>query len=120
MENLCSEEILKSFENYEKVIEALASKRFISVSYKDFTIYVFRGMKRDYIVAPCSFCTCEDFAINYLGKSRMTPCYHVIGFKIAESQNKLTRLEAEPKILAKIVEEIVFDGISITLRKLLK
>jgi predicted nucleic acid-binding Zn finger protein len=120
MSDLCSEDVVRYFENYDKVIEALASKRFIVLECKGLVTYIFKGTKRDYIVSPCRLCTCEDFIINYIGKNRSTPCYHVVGFRIAEKHGKLTKLDVDNKTLSKILEEIVLDGISYTLRKLLK
>ncbi|MEM1645938.1 MAG: hypothetical protein QXL96_08765 [Ignisphaera sp.] len=120
MENLCSENILKMFEGYDRILEALAKKRFVVLSSQGLVVYVFKGVKRDYIVSPCKLCTCDDFVINYIGKSRSTPCYHVIGFEIAEKQNKLVKVELDYSTLAKVVEEIIFEGVSIMLRKLLR
>lgn len=120
MENLCSENVLKSFEGYEKIVEGLARRRFVALSSQGLIVYVFKGVKRDYIVSPCRFCTCEDFIINYVGKARSVPCYHVIGFEIAERQSKLAKIELDYPTLSKVIEEIIFEGISITLRKLLR
>uniref|UniRef100_A0A7C2VBQ4 SWIM-type domain-containing protein n=1 Tax=Ignisphaera aggregans TaxID=334771 RepID=A0A7C2VBQ4_9CREN len=119
-ENLCSEKNVKSFETYDKVVEALASRRFVRVSSGTLILNVFRGQQRDHLVVPCMFCTCEDYVLNYLERSRNTPCYHVIGFKIAETRGKLVRIDVDPGTLAQIVEEIMFDKVSATLRKLLR
>jgi predicted nucleic acid-binding Zn finger protein len=108
------------FEGYDRVIEALASRRFIKVKCGSLVIHIFKGIKRDHIVSPCRICTCEDFIVNYIGKNRSTPCYHVVGFRVAEKHNKLVEIEVDYKTLSKILEEIVFDGVSHTLRKLLK
>lgn len=120
MSNLCTRDMLKLFENYDRVVEALASKRFIVIKYRGLMVYVFKGVKRDHLVSPCKFCTCEDFIVNYIGRNRPTPCYHVIGFEIAKEMGKLVELEVNPQTMAKIVEEIVFEEFSHTLRKLLK
>ncbi|MEM1541343.1 MAG: hypothetical protein QW101_02290 [Ignisphaera sp.] len=120
MEYLCGEQILNKFTGYDKIEEALNNRRFIVIKCRGFKFYVFKGLKKDYIVAPCRFCTCDDFVVNYLSRKRENPCYHVVGFKIAETVNKVVELEVDPKILAKIVEEVIYDGFSSTLRKLLK
>lgn len=120
MSNLCDEDTMKFFENYDRIIEALAGKRFIAVKYQGLVIHIFKGIKRDHIVAPCRLCTCEDFIVNYVGRNRSIPCYHVVGFKIAEKYGKLVELEVDLMTMTKILEEIVFEGVSSTLRKLLK
>lgn len=105
--------------SYDKIEEAFNSKRFIVLNCRGFRFYVFRGLKRDYFVVPCRFCTCEDFIINYLSRDREEPCYHVIGFKIAEMSNKLVELDVDSNLLADIFREIVYDEFSSTLRKIL-
>ena len=120
MEDLCTESAIKFFENYSKVLEALAERRFITLVSDRFRLYVFRGARRDYIVSPCRFCMCEDFVINFVNRDRQSPCYHVVGFKIAELRGKIVELEIDIDTLAKIVEEVVGIGISPTLRKILR
>lgn len=120
MDNICTEDVVKMFETHDKVLEALANRRFVVLLYKGYKFYLFKGVRKDYIVSPCSFCTCEDFIINYIAKSRKTPCYHVVGFRIAELYNKLTEVEIDPHILAKVLDEVILDGISTTLRKILR
>ncbi|MCS7111258.1 MAG: hypothetical protein N3D82_03055 [Ignisphaera sp.] len=119
---LCRDDILKHFLNHSKLLMAISMKRFIVLTDKEYglRVYVFKGVDRDYLVSPCSMCTCSDFIINFVGKKRDYPCYHVIGFAIAERQNRLSYVELDHSTLVAIISEIVFLGFSTRLRKIIK
>ncbi len=109
------------FENHSKVLEGLRTGRFIRlVSIDGVEVYVFRGVERDYIVSPCRFCMCHDFVINVLGRRSKAVCYHVVGFEIARRRGKLRVVHVSSEDLANIVLEIVLQGFSATLRRVLK
>jgi len=109
------------FESHDKILEALRAGRFIRlVSVDGVEVYVFRGVERDYIVSPCRFCMCYDFIINVLGKRSKVVCYHIVGFEIAQRRGKLRVVRVSSEELADIVLEIVLQGFSATLRRVLK
>ena len=97
-------------------------KRFIVLIDREYglKVYVFKGSERDYLVSPCKMCTCSDFIINFIGKKRDYPCYHVIGFVLAENQNKLNYIELDHNTIVAILSEILFQGFSPSLRKVIK
>jgi predicted nucleic acid-binding Zn finger protein len=119
---LCSDEVINHFLSYEKLLEAINMKRFLVLINRDngLKIYVFKGINKDYLVSPCRICTCSDFIINFIGRKRGYPCYHVVGFAIAEKLNKLSYIELDNNMFTSIVYEIVFQGMSFKLRKILK
>ncbi len=82
--------------------------------------YIYRGVDHDYIVSPCRMCTCKDFIVNFLGRRREYPCYHVIGFFIAIRENKIYKLYTSSDNIANIITEITYQGYSQTLRKLFR
>lgn len=116
---ICSEQILNMFKEHDKVVEALSEQRFLLLTHRDLKFHIFRGSKRDYIVSPCRLCTCEDFVLNYIGKLRKNPCYHVVGFRIAELYNKVIEIKVDLYTLSDILEEIISKSTSFTLRKIL-
>lgn len=122
LESLCKNTILEHFIGHEKLLNAINMRRFLVLVDKDYSlkIYVFKGIDRDYLVSPCRMCTCSDFIINFISKRREYPCYHVIGFAIAERQNKLNYIELDHNTLISIVSEIIFQGFSPKLRKIIK
>jgi len=115
---VCDADIIKAFENHEKVIEGIRAGRFMVLDSKVMRIYVFRGIERDYVVSPCSFCMCYDFLINVLSRRTKIACYHVVGFEIARLKGKLHVVRVEPEELAEIVIEIAVQGFSYTLRRI--
>lgn len=122
LESLCRDTVLKHFIGHEKLLNAINMRRFLVLIDRDYGLkmYVFKGIDRDYLVSPCRMCTCSDFIINFVGRKRDYPCYHVVGFIIAEKQNKLNYVELDHNTLISIVNEIVFQGFSSKLRKIIK
>jgi len=115
---VCDADTIKAFENHEKVLEGLRAGRFMVLDSEGMKIYVFRGVERDYIVSPCSFCMCYDFLINVLSRRIKTACYHVVGFEIARLKGKLYVVHVRPDQLADIIIEIAVQGFSHTLRRI--
>lgn len=119
---LCRNSIVEYFQNHDKLLAAINTRRFTTLIDRDYglQIHVFRGVDRDYLVSPCNICTCSDFIINFIGRKREYPCYHVVGFAIAEKQGKLSYVELDHNTLVTIVSEVVFLGISPRLRKIIR
>lgn len=122
LETLCRDEVLNHFTNHEKLLNAINMNRFVVLIDRMYglRVYVFRGSDRDYLVSPCRMCTCSDFIINFIGRKRGYPCYHVVGFTIAEKQNRLKYVELDHVTLISIVSEVVSQGFSPKLRKIIR
>ena len=120
-EELCTEDVLEKYRYYEKVVEALRNKRFVCLhSTSNTEICIFRGQQRDYVVIPCRWCTCNDFIINVLSRGIKQVCYHIAGFVIAMQEGKIIDIDVNLQELTRILYEIAFYGISITLRRMTK
>jgi len=102
-------------------LEALKNRRFIIIvdTETSLVLYVFKGVDKDYLVSPCKMCTCSDFVINFLWGKRRHPCYHVIGFYIALKEQKFVKIALNHEEVKEVVFEIVFQGFSKLLRKVL-
>ncbi len=120
--DLCRDEVISKYSSYAKLVEALNSMRFIELIDSDsgMKFYIYKGVQHDYIVSPCRMCTCKDFIVNFIGRKREYPCYHVVGFFIAIKENKIYRLYVTSDKIIDIITEILYQGYSQTLRKLFK
>lgn len=119
--NMCSESVVAKFLSHDKLLEALRSDRFLLLVGKEnaIKVRVFRGVDKDYIVSPCRLCTCRDFVIHFRWGRRGYPCYHVIGFYVAESRGMLRQVTVDYQTIEAIVREIALQGFSSTLRRLI-
>ncbi len=117
LRDVCSEGVIREFENHPKVSEGIRNKRFIVLRCGKVEVYIYRGQVRDYIVDPCRFCSCYDFMINVLSRRRKVACYHVVGFLIAEERGALRVVEVSCDVIRDVVLEISLFGLSTKLRK---
>jgi len=91
----------------------------VNVNGKDFTF--FKGRDRDYLLIRRLFCTCKDFEFNVVLRRKRPACYHLIATEVAErgGRNVVRELQLSVDEFYDIVYELVLDGKSNTLRKLL-
>ena len=119
----CSEEVIREYSRYDKVIEALSKRRFVRLILKNSDVpreyWIFLGKDRDYILIPCMYCSCPDFTINVLSRRSKNFCYHLVALEIARRSSAYRELQVGAQEFKKIVLEVLIDGMSLTIRKLL-
>jgi len=118
---LCRREVITPFERHEKVVEALKSRRIVILRVQDVktSFYVFKGVKRDYILIPCRWCSCTDFIMNTIRRGIAKPCYHLATLAIALGSGKFVEIDVDFQSVKNIILEIAGEGISTTLRRIL-
>jgi len=98
---------------------AIREKRVVKahVNGRDFTF--FKGKDRDYFLIRRLFCTCKDFEFNVVLRRKKLACYHLIATEVAERESAIKELRLSADEFYDIMYEIVLNGRSNILRKLL-
>lgn len=84
---------------------------------RDFTF--FKGKDRDYFLVRRLFCTCKDFEFNVVLRRKKPACYHLIAIEVAERGGAVKELRLSTGEFYDIMYELILNGRSNTLRKLL-
>jgi len=109
-----------------KILEALKLRRYIRVlKTRDdrYSLWVYRGKIRDYIIIRNLYCSCNDFLIRVIGRKEKKACYHLIGLEHAISSNSFIDLSDYNDLresIYTVIMEVLLEGYSPTLRRLLK
>lgn len=98
---------------------AIREKRIVRahVNGRDFTF--FKGKDRDYFLVRRLFCTCKDFEFNVVLRRKKPACYHLIATEVAEREGTVKELQLSTGEFYDIMYELILNGRSNTLRKLL-
>ena len=117
---LSSQEFLASY-SHPKLASALSEKRLIRLSGRP-EIWAYMGRRRDYVIVPRIFCSCRDFLVNSVGRSKHRPCYHLVAQVLASRQEAYRELAGviDDYEAWRIVSEILEDGLSRTMRAVLR
>ncbi len=100
-------------------VELARLKRVIKLVSEGSEVYIVMGKRGDYIAIPKTFCSCKDFEINVIMRSRRRPCYHLIGLELAIKNELIKEVRVSEEDLVNIVFECVYEGKSRTLRRVL-
>ncbi len=98
---------------------AIRERRVVRVSVKDRSFTFFKGRDRDYFIVRGLFCTCKDFEFNVVLRRRRPACYHLVATEVAERKGTVKELQLSIDEFYDIVYELVLEGKSNTLRRLL-
>ncbi len=98
---------------------AIREKRVIRVSVGGRSFTFFKGSDRDYFIVRRFFCTCKDFEFNVALRRRRPACYHLVATEVAERKGAVKELRLSTDEFYDIIYELILDGKSNTLRKLL-
>lgn len=98
---------------------AIREKRVMRVSVRGRNFTFFKGRDRDYFIVRRFLCTCKDFEFNVVLRRRRPACYHLVATEIAERMGTVRELRLSTDEFYDIVYELILDGKSNTLRKLL-
>lgn len=83
-------------------------------------IWVYMGPRSDYVIIPGTYCSCMDFSVRVVSRSSYPYCKHLLGLEVALRRNLYRDLEVGESDAVGIVREILSQGFSRTLRRLLK
>lgn len=120
LREICTKADSESLKTHEKIKSAIFEKRLVRITYKGSKFWFFKGKERDYVIIPCTFCSCPDFQFNVLLRGTKEICYHLLAQRIAEERNIFTDLEVDSlDVINLITEEILQKNYSRLLRKLL-
>jgi len=98
---------------------AIREKRVVKASIRGRTLIFFKGRDRDYFIIRKRFCTCKDFEFNVVLRRRKPACYHLVAAELAERSGVARKLRLSINDFYDIMYELILDGRSNTLRKLL-
>ncbi len=98
---------------------AIREKRVVRVNVGGRSFTFFKGRDRDYFIVRRSFCTCKDFEFNVVLRRRRPACYHLVATEVAEREGTVRELRLSADEFYDIIYELILDGKSNTLRKLL-
>jgi len=94
-------------ERLRKAIEAVNQgrvKKYVFIpSGRVYWVVVGRG--RDYWVIPGRYCSCDDFFINVVARSKVKECYHLKAQEIAEREGKYEEFKVEDSEGERLIEE---------------
>jgi len=105
----------------EKVLNALKEMRIILLVSSELRrqAFIFKGKERDYLIIPKLFCTCKDFEFNVVLRKLKPTCYHLIATELALRKNHIKNVEVDSRVFDEVLYEVIYDGFSKTLRKVL-
>ncbi len=102
-----------------KVREALRKRRVILLRSMKKSLYLFKSRERDYILIPRIVCSCRDFEINIVFRGMRRACYHLIAAELAMREGHIRILDVDEETFDRIFAEVLYEGKSLTLRKML-
>ncbi len=108
-----------SINSVKKAFSAALSGRIIRI-YGEPEILVFMGDVEDHVLVRDFYCNCKDFQINALIQKKRKACYHLLAACIASEKNKIAFFSFDEVLARLIVREIISNGKTITLRRILK
>ena len=98
---------------------AIRERRVVRVNVEGRSFTFFKGRDRDYFIVRRYFCTCKDFEFNVVLRRKRPACYHLVATEVAEREGTVRELRLSTDELYDIMYELILDGKSNTLRKLL-
>ncbi len=98
---------------------AIREKRVVRVNVGGRSFTLFKGRDRDYFIVRRYFCTCKDFEFNVVLRRKRPACYHLVATEVAEREGTVRELRLSADEFYDIIYELILDGKSNTLRKLL-
>lgn len=98
---------------------AIRERRVVKVSVGGRSFTFFKGRDRDYFIVGRFFCSCKDFEFNVVLRRRRPACYHLIATEVAERIGAVRELRLGADEFYDVVYELILDGKSNTLRKLI-
>jgi predicted nucleic acid-binding Zn finger protein len=81
------------------------------------SLWVYTGRERDYLLIPYTYCSCMDFLIRTVSMKTRTHCKHQVGLLIAMKKRLFKTINVTLEELYVIVTEILESGFSATLRR---
>jgi len=95
------------YERARKAVEAVKEGKVKKyVFHPSFKIYwVVVGRSRDYLVLPGRYCTCDDFFINVVTRSKVKSCYHLIAQEVAQREGQFEVFEVEDDEGERLLDE---------------
>ncbi len=100
-------------------MEAVRGRRVAAVNAGSLKLYFFRGRERDYLIVPGLYCSCRDFQFNVVLRGRRPSCYHLVVAEVLRREGRLRELKMGYEDIVNTVFEILYEGRSSILRKLM-
>ena len=94
-------------ERARKAVEAVKEGRVKKYVFRPSskTYWVVVGRARDYLVLPGKYCTCDDFFINVVTRSKVKSCYHLIAQEVAQREGQFEVFEVEDDEGERLLDE---------------
>jgi predicted nucleic acid-binding Zn finger protein len=107
-------------ENSVKKAVVSALSRRLYLIHRDPEIYFFLGEERDHILLKSRFCNCMDFLLNVVIRRKRVSCYHLLALCISLEKGSLVEhIVGDKVLLMRIIREVVIEGRSRLMRKIL-
>ena len=105
----------------DKALELVRLRRIIKLvdESKRRQVFIALGTIGDYFLIPSLFCSCKDFELNVVMRGSKGTCYHLIALELALREGKVRDVLVSDEEFMDIVYEVLFEGRSQTLRKIL-
>jgi len=102
-----SEDITATGERFQKASKAVSEGRVKKYVFKQSgrAYWIVVGRRRDYLVLPGRFCTCDDFFINVVARSKVKSCYHLLAQEMAERQGRYEVYEVDDDEGERLLDE---------------
>ncbi|MCC6034333.1 MAG: hypothetical protein LM567_02395 [Desulfurococcaceae archaeon] len=81
------------------------------------SMWVYMGRERDYILIPYIYCSCMDYLVRTVFLKTRSYCKHQLGLLVAIKKGLFKTITVTLEELYTIIDEILEKGFSITLRR---
>jgi predicted nucleic acid-binding Zn finger protein len=81
------------------------------------SMWVYMGRERDYILIPYVYCSCMDYLVRTVFLKTRSYCKHQLGLLVAIKKGLFKTITVTLEELYTIIDEILEKGFSITLRR---
>ncbi|RLF18286.1 MAG: hypothetical protein DRZ82_08530 [Thermoprotei archaeon] len=68
-------------------------------------LWVVKGTRRNYLVIPLIYCSCEDFYLNVVLRRTIDLCHHILAQMIADALGRFKSIEIPDDLLFKFLHE---------------
>ncbi|MCD6278079.1 MAG: SWIM zinc finger family protein [Desulfurococcales archaeon] len=105
----------------ERALEAVRESRVLLLISRGSRrrLFVFKSRDRDYLIIPRILCTCKDYEFNVVFRRSKPACYHLIATELAIREGRVREVSVGDADFSNILYEVVYDGFSRTLRRVI-